>query len=201
MEGTWGINQENRHRNNTEQNMRILQEESIGLFIDFQERLVPAMRKNKELIKNTGKLLKGLKELAVPMIFTQQYTKGLGPTVNDLIINHDEFSFIEKTSFSCCDEEKFNQALEGLNKKNVIICGIESHVCVLQTAIDLKNKGYNPVLVVDCISSKKKESIKVGLKRMEQEGILITNTESILFELTRDAKNPVFKAISSIVKY
>lgn len=200
MVDIWDINQENRHRNNIKLNMRILQEESIALFIDFQERLVPAMRKNKELIENTGKLLKGLKELAVPMIFTQQYTRGLGPTVNDLIINPEKFSYIEKTSFSCCDEEKFTQTLEGLNKKNVIICGIESHVCVLQTAIDLKNKGYNPVLVVDCISSRKKESIKVALKRMEQEGILITNTESILFELTRDAKNPAFKAISSIVK-
>ncbi|MBP7509293.1 MAG: hydrolase [Prolixibacteraceae bacterium] len=180
--------------------MRILQEESIALFIDFQERLVPAMRKNKELIENTEKLHKGLKELAVPMIFTQQYTRGLGPTVNELVVNPDEFSYVEKTSFSCCDEEKFIQTLEGLNKKNVIICGIESHVCVLQTAIDLKNKGYNPVLVVDCISSRKKESIKVALKRMEQEGVLITNSESILFELTRDAKNPAFKAISSIVK-
>lgn len=200
MEDIWGINQENRHRNNIQLYMRILKEDSIGLFIDFQERLVPAMKKNKELIKNTGKLMKGLKELSVPLIFTQQYTKGLGPTVNDLVINSDEFSYIEKTSFSCCDEEKFNQALEGLNKKNIIICGIESHVCVLQTAIDLKNKGYNPVLVVDCISSRKKQSIKVALKRMVQEGILITNTESILFELTRDAKNPAFKAISSIVK-
>jgi nicotinamidase-related amidase len=180
--------------------MRILKEECIGLFIDFQERLVPAMKKNKELIENTGKLLNGLKELNVPLIFTQQYTKGLGPTVNDLVKNPDEFSYIEKTSFSCCDEEKFNLALEGLNKKNIIICGIESHVCVLQTAIDLKNKGYNPVLVIDCVSSRKKQSIKVALKRMIQEGILITNTESILFELTRDAKNPAFKAISSIVK-
>ncbi len=196
----WDINQENKHSNNTELNMRILQEESIALFIDFQERLVPAMRKNKELIENTEKLHKGLKELAVPMIFTQQYTRGLGPTVNELVVNPDEFSYVEKTSFSCCDEEKFIQTLEGLNKKNVIICGIESHVCVLQTAIDLKNKGYNPVLVVDCISSRKKESIKVALKRMEQEGVLITNSESILFELTRDAKNPAFKAISSIVK-
>ena len=144
--------------------------------------------------------MKGLKELSVPLIFTQQYTKGLGSTVDDLVINTEEFSYIEKTSFSCCDEEKFTQALEGLNKKNVIICGIESHVCVLQTAIDFNSKGYYPVLVVDCISSRKKQSIEVALKRMAQEGILITNAESILFELTRDAKNPAFKSISSIVK-
>jgi nicotinamidase-related amidase len=84
--------------------------------------------------------------------------------------------------------------------KNVIICGIESHVCVLQTAIDLKTKGYNPVVVYDCISSRSKQNLKLAIERFRYEGILITSYESILFELTRGANEPAFKAISKLVK-
>lgn len=180
--------------------MRILREDSIGLVIDIQERLVPAMNNEKKLVSNISKFILGLKELSLPLIFTQQYSKGLGSTISQISDLVDNFSFIEKTSFSCCDEPSFIEQLNVFNPKNVIICGIESHVCVLQTAVDLKMKGLNPIVVFDCVSSRKRESIKLAKTRLIQEGILVTSIESILFEITRDAKDQAFKKISAIVK-
>ncbi len=180
--------------------MRINKEESVGLIIDIQERLVPAMNDKKKLISKINKLILGLKELSLPLVFTQQYTKGLGSTISDISDLVENFSYIEKTAFSCCDDPAFNEQLKALNPKNVILCGIESHVCVLQTAVDLKMKGFNPIVVFDCVSSREKESMKLAKIRLIQEDILLTSMESILFELTRDAKDQSFKKISAIVK-
>ncbi|NQU51523.1 MAG: isochorismatase family protein, partial [Bacteroidetes bacterium] len=110
------------------------------------------------------------------------------------------FTFIEKRDFSCCDEPVVFEKLKKLNAKNVILCGIESHVCVLQTAIDLKEAGYNPIVVMDCVSSRSIENIELAKERFRFEGIMMTSYESILFELTRSAGAPEFRAISKLVK-
>lgn len=180
--------------------MRIEKENCVGLIIDIQERLVPVMTGKDKFLSNTMRLILGLQELEIPLLATQQYTKGLGETLIEIstLINH--FKPIEKTSFSCYDEPIFVDALEKLNLKNVIICGIESHVCVLQTSLDLKAAGYNPVVVFDCISSRSKQNLKLALERFRFEGIMVTGYESILFELTRGATDPAFKAISKLVK-
>lgn len=180
--------------------MRILKENTIGLVIDIQERLVPAMEENEQLIENCSKLIKGLLHLETPVVVTQQYTKGLGDTVAEIKSIIPDFSFIEKTSFSCLDEPVFAERLSLSGATNVIICGIESHVCVLQTAIDLKDAGYTPVVVMDCLSSRSFDNLDLAAERFRYEGILMTSTESILFELTRNAKDPVFKEISKLVK-
>jgi len=180
--------------------MRITKENTVGLIVDIQERLFPAMFEKETLMKNTLILIQGLIELKLPLIITQQYTKGLGETISEIKSVFSDFSFIEKRDFSCCDEPVVMDKLKELGAKNIIICGIESHVCVLQTAVDLKEAGFNPIVVMDCVSSRSKESIETAKERFRFEGILMTSYESILFELTRSSAALEFKAISKLVK-
>lgn len=180
--------------------MRITKENTIGLIVDIQERLVPAMFEKEALLKNCTILIEGLNALQVPLLVTQQYTKGLGETAEEIKVVLPDFSFIEKRDFSCCDEPMLMEKLEGLSAKNIIICGIESHVCVLQTAVDLKAAGYNPVVVMDCVSSRTPQSFELAKERFRYEGILMTSYESILFELTRSSAATEFRAISKLVK-
>jgi nicotinamidase-related amidase len=180
--------------------MRITKENTVGLIVDIQVRLFPAMWENETLLKNTLTLINGLKELKLPMLVTQQYSKGLGETIPEIISVFSDFSFIEKRDFSCCDEPVFMENLKKSEAKNIIICGIESHVCVLQTAVDIKEAGFNPIVVMDCVSSRSKESIETAKERFRFEGILMTCYESILFELTRSSAAQEFKAISRLVK-
>ncbi len=180
--------------------MRILKENTVGLVIDIQEKLVPAMADQEYLVKNCRTLISGLQELAIPLIVTQQYTKGLGETIHEIKELIPDFSAIEKRDFSCFDEPEAAEAIHNSGARNVIICGIESHVCVLQTAIDLKEAGYVPVVVMDCISSRELDNVDLAAERFRYEGILMTSYESVLFELTRSASAPEFKAISKLVK-
>jgi len=181
-------------------NMRILRENSIGLVIDIQERLVPAMEENEFFVENCKKLINGLQILGLPLLVTQQYTKGLGETIDEVKALIPDFQYIEKKDFSCFDEPVFVEKLALSGATNVIICGIESHVCVLQTAIDLKSAGYNPVVVMDCASSRSFDNVDLAGERFRMEGIMMTSYESILFELTRSAGAPEFKEISKLVK-
>lgn len=180
--------------------MRITKENTTGLIIDIQERLFPVMAEKELLLKNCKILTEGLAVLDIPIIFTQQYSKGLGETLDEIKSLVNDFSFIEKTSFSCFETGEYADYLKQNRVKNVIICGIEAHVCVLQTAVDLKDAGYNPIVVVDCISSRDLANKTVAVERFRHEGIMITSAESVLFELTRSAKSEAFKAISKIVK-
>ena len=180
--------------------MRILKENTVGLVIDIQERLVPVMEENEQLVENCSKLIQGLQILGLPFLVTQQYSKGLGETVEEIKSVINDFQYIEKKDFSCFDEPAFVEKLELSGAKHVIICGIESHVCVLQTAIDLKEAGYNPVVVMDCVSSRSFDNIDLASERFRYEGIMMASLESILFELTRSAGTPEFKEISKLVK-
>ncbi len=180
--------------------MRILRDKTAALVIDFQERLFPFIHDHERLLKNVPTLLEGFKILKVPVFVTEQYVKGLGPTVQPIAAVLDGIVRIEKATFSCCDEPKFMLELASLAMENVIILGIESHVCVLQTVIDLIGNGYHPVVVEDCISSRKESDKQIALERMRQEGAFITTYESILFELLRSSGTEEFKAISKLIK-
>lgn len=180
--------------------MRITKQYTIGLIIDIQEKLFPVMYKKDELLDNCRILIQGLTELQLPLLVTQQYTKGLGETVEEIRSVVPFFSYVEKKEFSCCDKPEFKKKLNDLGAKNIIICGIEAHVCVLQTAIDLKDSGLNPVVVMDCVSSRIPESKELAKERFRHEGIIMTSAESVLFELTRSSALPKFKAISKLVK-
>ena len=180
--------------------MRISRDQTTAVIIDIQERLYPHIHKHVELERNTGILIRGLQILQIPILVTEQYRKGLGPTIPSIMETFENFEALEKISFSCCDESRFLRALNLQNKKYVIIAGIESHVCVLQTVMDLIDNGYYPVLVEDCVSSRKENDKAIAVQRMRQEGAIITTYESLLLELCRVAGNETFKKISGLIK-
>ena len=180
--------------------MRIRVEDALFCLVDVQERLFPHIGNKEILEKNILTLVKGLKVLNVPFIVNEQYKKGIGETIPSLKELVETYSSYEKTTFSCCQNDETMKAIKNTNKKVVIVAGIETHVCVLQTCIDLLENGFKVVLVTDCCSSRKENDTKFAIKRLIQAGVIPTTYESILFELTLDAKNPCFKEISSLVK-
>jgi len=153
-----------------------------------------------QIIHSCTILTKGLLQLNIPLFFTQQYTKGLGETTEEIRSLVKNFNHIEKKEFSCWNEPEFKAEVKKSKAKNILIYGIESHICVLQTALDLKEKGYNPVVVMDCVSSRKETDILLAAERLHQENILTTSYEAILFELLGTAADPNFKAISNLIK-
>ncbi len=181
--------------------MRILKDKTIAVVVDIQERLFPHIYEHEQLKKNIEILVDGLKVLEIPMMVTEQYKKGLGETIESIAEKIKEYPAYEKTAFSCCDDATFSHKLEeGSYKKFVILFGIEAHICLMQTAIDLKAEGHHPVIIEDCVGSRNPENKRIAINRMLQEGITVTSYESILFELCRFAGNDTFKAISKLVK-
>lgn len=176
--------------------MRIEREHTAALIVDFQERLVPAIADHEALMERVRILLRGLKVLEIPMIVTQQYTKGLGMSVPEVWEASGETEYLDKISFSALEvaEPKIH------DKKYILVCGMEAHCCVLQTVIDLAGAGYVPVLVTDCIGSRRESDREMAIRRAEQEGAVLTSSEAILFELLKEAGTPLSKAILKIVK-
>ncbi|SHJ23388.1 hydrolase [Parasporobacterium paucivorans] len=179
--------------------MKINFDDSAMLVIDIQEKLLPAMYAMEEMFENSLTLIRGAAQLKLPTIITQQYPKGLGFTQKEVTDLLPDSKIFDKMSFSCMTPEVAGE-LKEMGRKNIIICGIESHVCVLQTVMDLVKNGYQPVLVADCVSSRKKSDLKFALRRAQAEGAIITTYESVLFELIDSAKHPEFKEISKIIK-
>ncbi len=180
--------------------MRILAEDTLAIAIDYQEKLIPAIHDHAEVVRNSRILLAGLAALQVPVLVSRQYPKGLGDTVPEIREVTAGAKVLDKTAFSCCGDAGIKAELEALGRKNVILCGTEAHVCVLQTAVDLLEAGYNVVYVVDCVGSRKPADKKCGVKRVVREGALPVTYEQILFELTQGAGSPAFKEISKLVK-
>jgi nicotinamidase-related amidase len=180
--------------------MRVQKDESMGVIVDVQEKLFPVIHGKEQIQSNIQTLIKGLKTLNIPLVVTQQYTKGLGETIAPIKSLLKHFESVEKKAFSCCDEPEFMSKLHVFRKKYVIIAGIESHVCVLQTAIDLLDRQYSPVIVSDCIASRKEEDKNIAISRLISEGAIITSYESLLFELCRTTGTDEFKTISKYIK-
>jgi nicotinamidase-related amidase len=175
-------------------------ENTALVIIDIQEKLFRVMNEKERMLDNTRKLIQGSRVLGIPVLLTEQYPKGLGrtvPEIKELIL---EIAPIEKLSFSCCGDSSFIEALKGMNRKQMLISGIETHVCVYQTAADLINTGYEVQVVADCVSSRNRENRDVALQKMRDMGIGVTTMEMALFELLKTADSDKFKAISQIVK-
>ncbi len=180
--------------------MRITKNNTIGLVIDMQEKLVPVMVENEFLIRNNEILIQGLQELEIPIVVTQQYSQGLGETIEPIKSLLKDFNPIEKKDYSCYDVEAFTEKCKALGARNVIISGIEAHICVLQTAIDLEQAGLTPIVLMDAISSRSLDNVDIAADRFRYEHIMMSSVESILFELMRSASNPHFKTISKLIK-
>nr|MBS0037315.1 hydrolase [Saprospiraceae bacterium] len=169
------------------------------LVIDLQERLMPVIHQNTELIQVVNKLIAGMEILQIPTVVTEQYPKGLGNTHPSIELP-GELRVHEKICFSCI---KCNPLLQELQKEGVtdlVLCGVEAHICVLQTALDALNSGFRVHVVADAVSSRFAENKTLALKRMQQSGAYIVSLEMILFLLMEEAGNEEFKAISNLIK-
>ena len=181
-------------------NMRIFAEDTAALIIDFQEKLVPAIANNEEIVAKAATFVAGLKELGVPMAVTQQYTKGLGDTVPAIKEALGEFEPMEKMSFSAMGCDTFVEWVKAQGKKTILVCGVESHICVLQSIIDLLREGYRVFIVADCVGSRMVYNKDYAIQRAAQEGAFVTTCEGALYEMVQGAGTPHFKAISKITK-
>ncbi len=168
--------------------------------IDIQGKLAQLMYQKESLFENARKLIRGAQILEIPIIVTEQYPKGLGPTIPEIAALFPNFKPLPKVSFSCCGDEGFLREMKAVNRKQILICGIETHVCVYQTTVDLIASGYEVHVVADVISSRTAENRELGIERMLDEGAKLTSVEMALFELMRVAEGPKFKEVSKIVK-
>ena len=170
------------------------------LVIDVQERLLPVIDAAAEIAKRIGVAIEGALVTGVPVLVTEQYPKGLGRTVPSLTRHLKEITPFEKLSFSCCGVEGVDRALEKLAPASVLIAGIETHVCVMQTCLDLIERGTTPVLLADCAGSRHEHDHLYALERLRNAGAVISTVESTLFEITGTAGTDEFKQISRLVK-
>ena len=173
---------------------------SALLIIDIQERLAAVMKMKDAVVNNCLHLIELTKMLDIPVVLTEQYPKGIGQTVEPIQKALPEYRPIEKLTFSCCDEPLFMDAIRKLNKKTLIVTGMETHICILQTGISLLQEGFNVHLVKDAVCSRTKENWKVACEFMRDAGSVITCTETVLFQLLHIAGTEEFKAISKRIK-
>jgi len=177
----------------------ITKDNCVLLVLDMQEKFRPAIYGFEEIITNISKLIKVFQILKIPIVMTEQYPQGLGKTVIeiDCLLNNKK---IEKTEFSCFNNKTFNSQIKKVNKKNLIVAGVETHICVLKTILEGVKNEYNVHLVVDATSSRKRLDKDIAIKRAEQSNIFLTTTEAIIFQLIDSSKDKDFKEISKIIK-
>ncbi len=176
-------------------------ENTCCILIDVQEKLWNVMHEKKKLAENLDVFLKGIRVLGIPLIWFEQNPGKLGSTLPQLSEILEGYSEpIPKLSFSCCTADGGMERIEGINRKNVLIAGIESHVCVYQTAGELIESGYTPSIVGDCVTSRTPENREAGLNRIRDMGGAVVSTEMVLFELLKKAEGDKFREILKIVK-
>jgi len=178
-------------------------EDATLVVVDMQEKLMSAMPETESgiAVKNVKILLEAAKILDIPVQVTEQYPKGLGPTIGDIKESVGEgFSPIEKLAFSCARSPEFIEAFKDLGRSSVLLCGVETHVCVLQTAIDLVNDGYRVYVPADAVVSRKELDWEKGIGLMDKAGAFVGTTEAFLFQLLERAGTDEFKQISKLVR-
>ncbi|MDI6783939.1 MAG: hydrolase [bacterium] len=175
-------------------------ENTLLIFVDVQGKLAQLMYQKETLFKNLQRIIKGAQILGIPILWVEQNPKGLGatiPEVAQLLINLQPIS---KLSFSCCGSQHFKRELKALNRNQILIAGIETHICVYQTAVDLLNSGYEIQVITDAVSSRTMENKQIGLEKIRDAGGTLTSVETALFELLKVAEGTKFKEILQIVK-
>lgn len=175
-------------------------ESTVLVVIDVQEKLTRVMYQRDRLINNLQKLIRGIQVLDVPIILTEQYPQGLGATISEISQLLSNIQPLPKLSFSCHGNENFVRRFDALGRRQILVSGIESHVCIYQSVSDFINLGYEVHVVTDAVSSRTLENRKIGFNLMKQTGAILTSTETVLFELLKIAKGEKFKTISQIVK-
>lgn len=183
--------------------MRLNRETTFLVIIDVQEKLLPVIDRAEDVVRNVERLVRGCHLLGVPTLLTEQYVKGLGPTVEPLRVAFEETSGyrpIEKACFSAHDCEAFAAQLAASGRRQVLVAGVETHVCVHQTVLDLLEAGLKVTVVADAVSSRSPENREIALRRFVSEGVKLSSTEMALFELLGVSGTDEFRAISRLIK-
>lgn len=175
-------------------------DDSVIVVIDIQERLAPAIPDLKSIMKANELVLKTASELSVPVMVTEQYPKGLGHTVEQLRDFYTESNVFEKISFSSVGCAPFMSALKKTGRRQVIVTGIEAHVCVQQTVLELLSERFDVFVVADAIGSRADENRKLALERMIRSGAEVVSSEMVMFEMLKKAGTPEFKKLSNLLK-
>ncbi len=171
----------------------------VLIVVDVQEKLLPLVHGWRSVLVNIVKLVKAAKILRIPIVATEQYPKGLGRMVKELS-ELLEAQPLEKTTFSCFGAPGFEEEIRRLSARELIIAGIEAHVCILQTALDALRRGYRVVVPADAVGSRRELDWRIALERMRAWGVDVVTAEMLIFELLRDAARPEFKDILKLVK-
>lgn len=180
---------------------QLSREQAALAVIDMQEAFRPVIPDFADVASRIGKAVQGARLLEVPVVVTEQYPKGLKHTAEEIIPHlSSEHPVIEKMCFSSCGANDFESRLSDRNIKQVIVCGIEAHICVTQTVLDLLSRGLEVHLLVDCITSRRRENKEIALARLTQAGAVPSNLEMALFEMMRTADSPQFKAVQGLIK-
>ncbi len=175
-------------------------EKAMLLIIDVQQAFMGPIKKMKTVVQKTAILAKAANVLSLPVLVTEQYPKGLGNIVKVVAESLGEHSLFEKTSFSCMADPQIKQAIEDKQRSQVIIAGVEAHVCVLQTTLDLLAAGKEVFIVTDAVSSRDSQDRKTALNRMSKAGAIITTTETTVMELIGGSRHEHFKVIQALIK-
>ncbi len=173
---------------------------TVLTIIDVQGNLAHAMHNKEALFKGLTQIVKGFNALELPIILNEQNPKGLGPTIPEIKELIPDVLPLPKMSFDCCKNDAYMDALSSCGKKQVLVTGIETHICVYQTAVSLAQKGYDVQLVTDAVSSRAPENKKLALKKMSSMGISMTCVEMALFELLETAEHEKFREVAKIIK-
>lgn len=180
--------------------MKLKASETVLVVVDVQERLARVMPRREQVEAAIRVLLRTAKLHDIPVIVTQQYTKGLGPTVEALAAELEGIEPVEKICFSSCGEEPFTRALDSLSRRKVILTGMEAHICVLQTALDLLDAGYTVHVPWDAVCSRIDGNRDAAMGFLERAGAFVTSSETAAFQILEKAGTPEFKEISSLLK-
>jgi len=180
--------------------MLIRAQESVLIVVDLQERLVPAVEAPETTVRNAGILIQAAKRLDVPVVVSEQYPKGLGPTVPELKILSDGCQVFDKTDFSCADDAAIEKAINDIGRRQMIIAGTEAHVCVLQTAGRLLERGFEVFVVADAASSRAVADRDLAFQRLSAAGAALVSTEMVVFEWLGRAGTPEFKDLQALIK-
>jgi nicotinamidase-related amidase len=179
----------------------MLETEKCALvLIDIQGKLAQLMDKKEILFANIKTLIESAKLLEIPIICCQQSPAALGPTIEEIAQLITDIEPVNKDCFSCALSEEFNRKLNSLDKKQIILCGIEAHICVYQTAADLLGQGKDVTVVSDAVSSRTEQNRQIAVEAMRKMGIKISSTEMLLFELLKSASHPQFRTIAKLIK-
>lgn len=178
----------------------IKKEEALLVLIDIQDKLAAAMKKQEDVVANCLHLVELAKLQGIPVLVTEQYPKGLGPTLEAIRQALPVYEPLEKTAFDCCREIGFIEKVAATGRKKIILTGMEAHICVLQTGLGLLQAGFSVQVVQDAVCSRTKDNFKIGIEWLRQAGAVITGTETVLFQLLEKAGGEPFKIISKRIK-